>query len=152
MEGKQKGSLGMERPPHTARELTKDECERFLREQPYGRLGLCARGEPYVVPVSFVYEPGAVHFHSAKSGRKIDFINENNRVCFQVDKWQNGWASVICYGTVTLRDDLETIKKVFGLFMGMDWPEERLKRASVYIGTIDIEEMTGRCGDGFEPS
>lgn len=140
----------MERPPHTSRELTKDECQRFLREQPHGRLGLCARGEPYVVPVSFVYEQGAVYFHTAKSGKKIDFINENNRVCFEVDQWQKGWASVICFGTVTLRDDLETIRKAFRLLMGMDWPEERLKKASVYIGTINIEEMTGRCGDGFE--
>jgi hypothetical protein len=140
----------MERPVHTSRELTKDEMELVLKKQLHGRLGLCIEGEPYVVPVSYMYSEGAIYFHTAKRGKKIDFIEKNNRVCFEVDEWQRGWASVLCYGEITLRDDFEAKSKGFKLLMGVDLPEERIKGAAVYIGIIDIEEMTGRCSVDFE--
>ena len=140
----------MERPVHESRELTRGEIDFFLKKQLHGRLGLCVEGEPYVVPVSYIYSEGAIYFHAAKQGKKIDFIEKNNRVCFEVDEWQKGWVSVICYGKITLRDDFEAKKRGFKLLMGFDLAEERIKGASVYIGTIDIEEMTGRCSVDFE--
>jgi len=100
--------------------------------------------------VSYVYNEGAIYFHTAKRGKKIDFIEKNDRVCFEVDEWQKGWASVICYGKVTLREDIEAKSKGFKLLMGVDLPEERIMGARVYIGVIDIEEMTGRCSVDYE--
>lgn len=140
----------MERPVHKSRELTRDEIELFLKKQLHGRLGLCVEGEPYVVPVAYGYSDGAIYFHGAKKGKKIDFIEKNDRVCFEVDEWQKGWASVICYGKVTLREDIEAKKKCFELLMGVDLPEDRIKGAIAYVGVIDIEEMTGRCSMDFE--
>ena len=140
----------MERPAHQWRELTQEENERLLRKHAHGRLGLCVAGEPYVVPVAYGYSEGQIYFHTAKSGKKIDFISKNNRICFEVDEWEKAWASVICYGRIALRDDFEAKKRGFQLLTGQSLPEDRIKSTRVYIGIIDIEEMTGRCSLDFD--
>jgi len=132
------------------RELTQDEMERFLKEHSHGRLGLCVEDEPYVVPVAYKCDEGKIYFHSEKEGKKVDFIRKNNRVCFEVDEWLQGWASVMCYGHVALRDDFETKEKCFQLLMGQELPEERIRNTNVYIGIIEIEEMTGRASIDFK--
>ena len=132
------------------RALSQDEMERFLREHSYGRLGLCLESEPYIVPVAYGYEQGKVYFHSARQGKKLDFIKKNNRVCFEVDEWQKGWASVICYGRVTLRDDVEAKKKCFALLTGQESSEEHLRDVKACIGIIEVKEMSGRCSTDFE--
>jgi cytidylate kinase len=59
-------------------------------------LGLLERGEygvlalddgsswPYAVPLSYVLADGAVYFHCAPAGRKVEIMARNNRVCFTV--------------------------------------------------------------------
>jgi nitroimidazol reductase NimA-like FMN-containing flavoprotein (pyridoxamine 5'-phosphate oxidase superfamily) len=150
---KQKGGRNMEdmaRTVHRRRELTQDEMKRFLGKHLHGRLGLCVEGEPYVVPVAYRYSEGAIYFHTGKGGKKVDFMRKNNRVCFEVDEWQKAWASVVCYGRVTLQDDLEAKRRGFELLTGQSLPEDRISSAPVYIGTINIEEMTGRCSADFQ--
>lgn len=43
---------------------------------------------PYVVPLSYGYDMSdgilTLYFHSAKEGRKIDVLNKNNNVCFEI--------------------------------------------------------------------
>jgi len=133
-----------------SRELSQGETERFLGEHSYGRLGLCLENEPYVVPVAYGYEQGRVYFHSARQGKKLDFIKKNNKVCFEVDEWQKGWASIICYGRVILRDDVEAKKKCFTLLTGQEINEEHLRDMRVCIGIIEVEEMSGRCSIDFK--
>ncbi len=48
------------------------------------RLGLWDGQEVYVVPLNFVRIDGALFFHSATQGRKIDILKKNPRVCFEV--------------------------------------------------------------------
>ncbi len=51
-----------------------------------GRLATVGEdGYPYILPVNYVYWNGAIYFHSAPEGEKIDNILRNNRVCFEVD-------------------------------------------------------------------
>jgi nitroimidazol reductase NimA-like FMN-containing flavoprotein (pyridoxamine 5'-phosphate oxidase superfamily) len=49
-----------------------------------GVLGLSDRGDPYAVPVYFVWHEGAVYFHGMGSGRKLEVLGENPSVCFTV--------------------------------------------------------------------
>lgn len=140
----------MERPAHKWRELTQEETEVFLKKRSHGRIGLCVEGEPYVVPIAYKYSGQRIYFHTGKGGKKIDFICKNNRICFQVDEWEKGWASVICYGRITLRDDFDAKRQGFELLTGQTLPEDRIRSAHVYIGIIDIEDMTGRCSVDFE--
>jgi uncharacterized protein len=46
------------------------------------QLGLWDGAEPYVVTVNFGYRDGAIYFHSAAEGRKIDCIRANGLVSF----------------------------------------------------------------------
>jgi nitroimidazol reductase NimA-like FMN-containing flavoprotein (pyridoxamine 5'-phosphate oxidase superfamily) len=41
-------------------------------------------GWPYAVPLSYVLMDGALYFHCALDGRKIDAMRANSRVCFTV--------------------------------------------------------------------
>lgn len=60
--------------------------DRILRRATVGRLGTTgADGYPYIVPVNYVYLDGAVYFHCASIGEKLDNIRRDPRVCFEVD-------------------------------------------------------------------
>jgi hypothetical protein len=132
-----------------ARKLSQDEMEHFLKGHLYGRLGLSFENEPYVVPLAYGYDQGRIYFHSERSGKKLEFINKNDRVCFEVDDWENGWASVICYGKIALRDDLGAKRKCFELLTDQELDESQLRNLKIYIGIIQIQEMTGRCSSDF---
>lgn len=45
-------------------------------------------GQPYVVPLNFGYEIEGrkltIFFHCAKEGRKLDILNNNNLICFEM--------------------------------------------------------------------
>ena len=143
----------MTEPTHLQppRVMTRDEMQRLLKKCTLGRLGLAFQNELYVVPVSYRYDQGRIFFHSARHGKKVDFIKHNNRVCFEVDedKRQEGWGSVICYGTATLREDIEAIKEFFRVLRGQEPSDEQLEKWSAYIGIIQIEDMTGKCSPNF---
>ena len=131
------------------RVMTRDEMERLLEKYSIGRLGLTFQNESYIVPVTYKYDQGRVFFHSAKQGKKVDFIKNNSRVCFEVDEYEKGWASVICYGTLNLREDTEAKKEFSEVFLGQKPSDELLKRMEYYIGIVQIEDMTGRCSSDF---
>lgn len=139
----------MRRTVHEWRELTREEIERLLGKHSHGRLGLCADGQPYVVPVAYKYREGAVYFHTPKKGKKVDLLRNSSMVCFEIDEWQKGWASVICYGRVALSDDFEAKRKGLELLAGENLPDDVVRAAAVYIGAIDISDITGRCSTDF---
>lgn len=62
------------------------EISRILNSVHMGRLGTVgADGYPYITPVNFVFHKGAIYFHSAPEGEKLDNLKRDPRVCFQVD-------------------------------------------------------------------
>ena len=59
---------------------------RILGATNIGRLATNgADGYPYVTPVNFVYHEGNIYFHCAKTGEKLDNMERDPRVCFEVD-------------------------------------------------------------------
>ena len=52
------------------------------------RLAMIDNVQPYVVPLSYAYIMNdgilTLFFHSAKEGRKIKILRENNSVCFEI--------------------------------------------------------------------
>lgn len=52
------------------------------------RLAMIDNNEPYLVAMNFGYKPngmGSLYFHCSNVGRKIDIIERNNFICFQMD-------------------------------------------------------------------
>ena len=79
--------------------LKNDDAVDLLSKSPIGRLGCVADGEPYVVPINYLYENGSIYSHSLP-GRKLNALRSNSRACLQVDDVGEGfgWRSVIAYG------------------------------------------------------
>ena len=81
------------------RTLSEAEARNFIAGGKIGRLGCVDNGEPYVVPINYVFEDGSIYSHSLP-GRKIDAMRTHSRACLQVDEIESDlvWRSVIAYG------------------------------------------------------
>ena len=72
----------------------------LLRSEFVGRIGCHANGRTYVIPVSYVYEDGAIYGHTTE-GLKIEMMRENPAVCFEIDRVAGPmhWDSVVADAT-----------------------------------------------------
>jgi nitroimidazol reductase NimA-like FMN-containing flavoprotein (pyridoxamine 5'-phosphate oxidase superfamily) len=140
---------------------SRTEMELILGQETVGYLGLSREGVPYVVPLNYAYLDGRILFHCALSGRKLDCLKANPRVCFAVGR-QSGQVrrhaegdpchvdseSVICYGQARIIEDLAERKSVLDTFNRRFRPnadEISLDAASNCCAVeIRIAEMTGR--------
>ena len=79
--------------------LVEEEARALLSACRIGRLGCIDNGEPYVVPINYVFEEGSIYSHSLP-GRKIDAMRAHPRACLQVDQIADDfhWRSAIAYG------------------------------------------------------
>src|SRR6266536_1467673 len=81
------------------RMLSEAEARNLIAGGKIGRLGCVANGEPYVVPINYVFENESIYSHSLP-GRKIEMLRAHPRACLQMDEIENDceWRSVIAYG------------------------------------------------------
>lgn len=81
------------------RTLNEVEARSLIADGKIGRLGCVDNGEPYVVPINYVFEEDTIYSHSLP-GRKIDALRAHPRACLQVDEITNDfdWRSVIASG------------------------------------------------------
>jgi len=73
------------------REVTDiNQIKRILDDCKTCHLAMVDTGLPYVVPLSYAYtiteSTLTLFFHSAKEGRKIKTLQENNTVCFEMSR------------------------------------------------------------------
>lgn len=124
------------------------------------RIGLCQDGVPYIVPMCFGYDGESIYLHSAKEGRKIDFLKSNPAVCFEIDidcelkpsdkpcSFSMKYRSVMGYGEVSFIEDEEDKRRALGIILkhydsgGSGLGEVSLEKISVF--RIDIAEMTAK--------
>ena len=79
--------------------LTETEALEVIKSGKVGRLGCIDNDEPYVVPINYVLEEGAIYSHSLP-GRKIDAMRSHKSICLQVDQQDDDfhWRSAIAFG------------------------------------------------------
>jgi uncharacterized protein len=137
------------------RDLSQDECTNLLSAARYGRLALSKDNQPYVVPMSYVYHEGKIYLHSRGRGKKVEYVSDNPRVCFQIDVLEKErWSSVLVFGISRLSESVEAKQRMFDAFTkkgqgghgGKKFSREELERMPMTIWQIDILEMTGREG------
>ena len=58
--------------------------ESVIRHAQVCRLAMARDSQPYLVPLCFGYEPGAIYLHCAREGMKLDFLRANSSVCFEI--------------------------------------------------------------------
>jgi hypothetical protein len=125
------------------------------------RLGLAVDGEPYVVPISFGFDGEAVYFHTASTGKKIEMIETNQRVCVQFERnvelvtdpddacsWTFAFESVIGFGRVTeLAGETEKIRglnRIMQHYSGRDWPFTTEAVGSTRVWRVELDVLTGK--------
>jgi len=143
------------------REITeRAEIEAIIGRAQVCRLGLCAEGIPYIVPMCFGYREGHVYMHSAPEGRKLDMVARNDRVCveFEADcelvpsdapcRWSMRYRSVIGTGRARMVECLEEKQRAFDVIMsqyggsGRGIGAEALARVAVI--EVVVESLTGK--------
>jgi uncharacterized protein len=80
-------------------QLDADEIDQVLQSEVVGRLGCHSDGRTYVVPITYVYDSGAIIGRSA-DGQKLQMMRKNPHICFEVDRVDDlaNWRSVIAWG------------------------------------------------------
>ena len=140
------------------------EIEAVIQKAEICRLGLSVDNRPYIVPLNFGFEGSCLYFHTAREGKKIDMIRQNNCVCFEMDvdcspvraenpcDWTMKYRSVIGYGTASLLTDAEEKRRALDVIMEHysgplgEYPENRVDRLAII--KVEIESMASkRSGD-----
>ena len=127
-------------------------------------LGLAVDNEPYVVPMNYGYclEEGrlTLYLHSAVKGKKLDMVQANPRVFFELDcdrmpfegkvPCQYGlvYSSIMGRGTASIVEDVEEKKQAMSLLMktqtGKDFSFEDRLVSIVSVIRIDVTEYTAK--------
>lgn len=103
--------------------------ESLLRKALVCRIALCDGNKPYIVPMNFAFKDNKLYLHSAKEGRKIDIIKNNNNICFELDvktellksekpcDWSMKYFSIVGSGKAHFLDGVEDKRKALNLMM-----------------------------------
>jgi len=146
------------------REVTdKAEIEYIIQRAAVCRLGLSENDAAYIVPVNFGYKDNCLYFHSAPEGRKIDIIEQNNNVCFEMDvdcefvkkseqpcNWTMKYRSVIGFGKAFLLGDAQEKRRGLDIIVGhysggahqYSYPEEMIGNIAVF--KVEVDSLTGK--------
>lgn len=94
----------------TDRGITVQGAKEILDRSEYGIISTVSEdGQPYGVPLSYVYRNGCIYFHSAATGHKLENLAQNSKVSFCVvgrtkvlpDKFGTEYESVVVFGVVS---------------------------------------------------
>lgn len=132
--------------------------EKILRAGKTCQLAFSADPVPYLVTLNYGYHDGALYFHAAAEGRKIDLIRENREVAFTVAldlgliegenacDWSVRFQSVVGHGQISLLESPEEKRRGLDLFMAQysdekfSYPDKMIQATAVI--KLVISEMT----------
>ena len=137
------------------------DAEAILRRGEWGVLSMAeGAGVPYGVPISYVYDGGAIYLHCALEGRKVDVLRRHPNVSFCVvdrattlpEKFSVDFASVIVSGEaaeVTGGEKQAALSALIAKYSPefVDEGEAYIARASdkTMVVKIAIDRITGKC-------
>jgi nitroimidazol reductase NimA-like FMN-containing flavoprotein (pyridoxamine 5'-phosphate oxidase superfamily) len=142
---------------------TSQEMELLLEQMPVGRLAVTTKDGPYIVALNYLFFEDSIYFHSALSGRKLEALQTDPRVCFLVDEvgprvlLEQGcgisqiYRSVICFGKAEfVRDPMEKrgiLERMMRKYVPSSYPLPHMKDQNVEktaVVRIVIESMSGK--------
>lgn len=134
--------------------------EGIIRRAQVCRLAMCDGDQPYVVPMCFGLVEDKLYLHCATTGRKLDILRVNPKVCVEFDIDQEvvpaptacrigmKYRSVIGCGTASIVEEPEEKRQGMTAIVLQyadhcdDLPEEALNRTLLI--RVDIKEFTGK--------
>ena len=103
--------------------------EEIIRKSQVCRLALSEDDRPYIVPLCFGYKDNTLYFHTAREGKKLNMLKENNNVCFEIDtdhelikgkkacSCSMKYRSVIGFGKAKLIEEIELKRRALNIIM-----------------------------------
>ncbi|PYP85101.1 MAG: flavin-nucleotide-binding protein [Blastocatellia bacterium AA13] len=136
--------------------LSPEDARSLLERCRIGRLGCITGNEPYVVPISYLFEDDSVYGHTMP-GLKVDALRANPRACVQVDEIRDGyhWRSAIGFGGYEEIKDPEErerlLTKLLERFPQLTPAESISANSGLFappiVFRIRLERMTGLAED-----
>ncbi len=136
------------------------EVEDIMNSARVCHLALADEHQPYVVPLCFGYREKALYFHTGKTGRKMDVLKKNNRVCFEVTtdvdmvpaenpcKWNMRYRSVVGEGRAFMVEDPAEKRKALDVIVehygGTPAAYDETRVSNLAVIKVTIERMTGK--------
>jgi nitroimidazol reductase NimA-like FMN-containing flavoprotein (pyridoxamine 5'-phosphate oxidase superfamily) len=139
-------------------ELTPADCAGILSRANMARLACCRMNQPYVVPISIVYDPRQVCLFSFSTvGKKVEWMRANPQVCVEVEDVDDRfhWTTIVIlgrYGEIGDSADEKELRQR-ALTLLNEHPQWWLPGAAklgesdhhaVVVYRIHIDSMTGR--------
>ena len=128
------------------------------------RVAMCWQDEPYMIPMNFGYQENYIYLHSAREGRKLDILRNNDKVCIEFDadvelvqsqkacNTEMKYKSVLAFGKAVILKDIVEKKKALDIIMHhyynhdslsvFHYPEDALEKTIII--KVKVEEMTGK--------
>jgi uncharacterized protein len=139
-----------------------EEIERIINEAQVCCLGMSEDGQPYLLPMNFIYDSGAIYLHAAPEGHKLQVLMANPNVCLNFNtgnelfhrhkevgcSWGMKFKSVNAFGKAGFIEEYSEKYRVMQLFMvkysGESYEFSEPSIRNVAIIRIEIEKMTGK--------
>jgi uncharacterized protein len=124
------------------REIDSKEAITLLSQSDYGILSTIGKnGQPYGVPLNYVYKDNSLYFHCARTGHKLENIENNPKVSFCVvgetnilpADFSTEYESVIAFGVAWEAQGEERIS-------ALQWLIEKYSPDFIEEGKKYIEE------------
>lgn len=145
--------------------ISQEEAVEVLNNAEYGVLStISGDNTPYGTPMNFAYVDGAIYFHCALEGHRIENIKGNSSACLNVvdsvvlmpEKFNTQYRSVTVFGSVRIVEDKEEKKKGIAAIaekLSPDYPKEGMAYIEsafdkMHVLRMDIDKMTGKATRG----
>ena len=124
------------------REIEIKEAITLLSKGDYGILSTVGKnGQPFGVPLNYVYKDNSLYFHCARTGHKLENIENNPKVSFCVvgetnilpAEFSTEYESVIAFGVASEAQGKERIS-------ALQWLIEKYSPGFIEEGKIYIEK------------
>jgi len=137
-----------------------EEIMKILTAGTVCQLAFSAQPVPYLLTLNYAYHNGALYFHSANEGRKIDFLVQQPQAAFTVARnlglitgdsgcrWTTRFQSVVGHGLIVLLETVAQKRCGLNIFMRhysdeeFTFPDRALDNTTVF--RLDIEHMTAK--------
>jgi uncharacterized protein len=140
------------------------ELEKIINQSDVCRIALANDNMPYIVTMNFGYvgiPTRTFFFHCANEGKKIDMINRNNHVCFEMDidheivkgkkgcDWGSRFTSIVGYGNIEILTEkadkiagLNSIMTHYGGEREYEYDDSVVEQTTIL--KLNVTEMSGK--------
>jgi len=139
-----------------------NEIEAIIASCKICRIAMIDGELPYLLAFNFGYRNQTIYIHTGKTGKKLDVLAKNNKVCVLFDtdhelffrnqpvacSWRQRYRSVMAHGKAVKVEDFEQKTAALNIFM-QNYAEQQFTYSTPAINNIEvfeikIERMTGR--------